>query len=301
MDGKDKRRYGKRMKSSSLKILIALLFLLASAFFAFKTLGLYSSKNIFTDEEISEAVKVINEKGVKIKEQLVIKEKSVPNVIKLEFNSISSESIAKRLMREEYGSFTIPDGFSYTNDTESLSFSKNYDLEYIYLPSDVTKDKVTNALALINDSDEAGEKAVKKLTEAFFKNINSDPYKVSLKLKKSVTNGSLTYLEAVQCVDSYEIEGAGVIVALSSDKPVYISGKLFFAESYNDYETDAFDSINILFEIEKSDLEIRSMELIYAVVFDKKSSVYLTPSYRLSYSDGSVKIYDATSAAKRSS
>ncbi|MBQ7897374.1 MAG: hypothetical protein IJ323_03010 [Clostridia bacterium] len=289
------------MKSSSLKILLALLFLLVSAFFVFKISGLYASKNIFTDEEITEAVKVINEKGVKIKAEAVIKEKNVPNVIKLEFNSLSSESIAKRLMRGEYGSFTIPSGFSYTNDTESLSFSNNYDLEYIYLPSKVTEADITDALKSVNGTEEKGKKSVKKLSETFFKNINSDPYEVSLKLKKSVTKGSLTYLEAVQCVDSYEIEGAGVIVALSSDKPVYISGKLFFAESYNDYETDAFDSINILFEIEKSDVEIQSMELIYAVVFDKKSSVYLTPSYRFSYSDEGVQIYDATSASKRSS
>lgn len=289
------------MKSSSLKILLALLFLLVSAFFIFKISELYASKNIFTDAEISEAVNVINSKGVKIKKDAVIKKKNVPNVIKLEFNSLASEGIAKRLMREEYGSFTIPDGFSYTNDTESLSFSNSYDLEYIYLPANVTEETIMNALESANEQSEKAEKAVKKLSDTFFKNINSDPYKVSLKLKKSVTKNSITYLEAVQSVDDYEIEGAGVVVALSLDKPVYISGRLFFAEIYTDYETDAFDSINILFEIEKSDVEISSMELIYATVFDKKSSVYLTPSYRLTYADKTVKIYDATSASKRSS
>ena len=41
------------------------------------------------------------------------------------------------------------------------------------------------------------------------------------------------------------------------------------------------------------------MDLIYTSVFDNKDAVYLTPSYRFIYSNGTKKIYDATSGAKR--
>ena len=129
--------------------------------------------------------------------------------------------------------------------------------------------------------------------------MNSEPYTVTLKAVKSIYVDGVTYLRAVQCVDSYEIEDAVIIAAVEKDKPLYISGRLFFAESYYDYKTDALDSINILFEIEPENSTIEKMDLIYASVFDDNDAVYLTPSYRFIYSDGTKKIYDATSGAKR--
>lgn len=287
------------MKSLHLKLLLIAVFLLVSIFFLVEIFDLYKSKNYFTNEEISEAVQVIKQKGILIEEDTVIKKKIVPNVIKLDFNSSVSEGIAKRIMQKEYGNFTIPGGFSYTNDSEALSFSDDYSIEYVFLSENITKEIVAQELKNILTVDENGEKTSKKLTKIFFKNINSDPYTVSLSPRKSTTVDGVTYLEAVQCVNDCEIEGAGIIAALKGDKPIFISGKIFFAESYKDYETDYLDSINILFELEESNNEIQSMELIYSSVFDGKKSVYLTPSYKFVYSDGNVKIYDATSASKR--
>ena len=89
------------MKSFFLKLIFIALFLAMNIFFILKISSLYAEKNLFTDEEISQAVKVINEKGIKIDKETVIKEKNVQNVIKLDFNSSVSEGIAKRIMNSE--------------------------------------------------------------------------------------------------------------------------------------------------------------------------------------------------------
>ena len=287
------------MKSFHLKLILILVFLSVNVFFFFKTAELYTAKNTFTEEEISNFVKVIKEKGIKIEEHTIPRQKIVPKVIKLDFSVSSSEAVASRVMRKDYGSFTIPSGYRYTNNSENLSFSYDYMIDYSYLPKNLSKEFVEDKLLQVNGIEEKGEKAANTLTHAFFDDMNSEPYKVTLKAVKSTHVDGITYLRAIQCVDSYEIEGAEIIAAVEKDKPLLISGRLFFAESYYDYETDAFDSINILFEIEPENSVIEDMDLIYTSVFDDKDAVYLTPSYRFIYSNGTRKIYDSTSGAKR--
>lgn len=287
------------MKSFHLKLILILVFLSVNVFFFFKTAELYTAKNTFSDVEISNSVKVMKEKGIKIEQNTVLRQKVVPNVIKLDFSVSSSESVASRVMQKDYGSFTIPNGYRYTNDSENLSFSYDYMIDYVYLPKNLSKEFVDSKLIKANGIEEKGEKATKTITHAFFDGMNSQPYEVTLKPVKSIHENGITYIRAIQCVDSYEIEGAEIIAAVEKDTPLFISGRLFFSENYYDYETDAFDSINILFEIEPENSVIEDMDLIYTSVFDDKDAVYLTPSYRFIYSNGMRKIYDATSGAKR--
>lgn len=285
------------MKSTSIKLILILLFLFVSVFFAFKISELYRAKSFFTPTEISETVKVLSRKSVFIDEDTVVKEKTVPKVIKLAFDAADSSEVAKRVMKSDYGTFTVPSGYSYTNDTETLSFFDDYTIEYSYVPSNITLEKVKNALD--GGSAIEGEKAGKTLSRLFFADMDSGPYEVTLRTVRSVELDGRIYLEAVECVDGLEIDGARVFSVLDGSKLLFVSGTLFFAEKYTDYKTDAFDGINILFEIEGRKEKIEKMELVYIPVFDEKVSVYLTPSYSFVYSDGVKKIYDATSASKR--
>lgn len=287
------------MKSFQLKLILILLFLAVNIFFVIKISELNKSKNTFDQAEISEAVRVLYNKNVKISNDTVIKEKNVPNIIKLDFDSDSFEKIAKKIMKGEYGSFTIPDGFSYTNDSESLSLSYDYEIEYSYTPENISYNDVKKVLEKVSSVDEEGEKGAKTLSKLFFSEIKTDPYVVTIKPIKSITKGNVTYIEAIQCVDSHEVPEATIIAVINEKNVSYVSGRLFFSESFVSYESDTFDSINILFEIEPSHDEITDMALIFTSVFDENNSVYLTPSYRFTYSDNSVKIYDATSASRR--
>ncbi len=286
------------MKSTSIKLILTVLFLFVSVFFAFKISELYRAKSFFTPSEISETVKVLSRKSVFIDEDTVLKGKTVPKVIKLAFDASDSLEVAKRVMKSDYGTFTVPNGYSYTSDTETLSFFDNYTIEYSYIPSGITLEKVTSSLT--DAKKDEGEKAENILTKLFFSDMDSGPYEVTMKVVRSVTLDGTVYLEAVECVDGLEIQGTRVFSAIMGSRLLFLSGTLFFAEEYSDYKTDAFDAVNILFEIEGNSEKIEKMELVYIPVFDEKVSVYLTPSYSFVYSDGVKKIYDATSASKRS-
>ncbi|MBQ5801044.1 MAG: hypothetical protein IIW20_04075, partial [Clostridia bacterium] len=200
-------------------------------------------------------------------------------------------------MKGDFGTFTVPDGYSYTNADETLSFSYDYSIEYSLLSSGISREDAEKAFLEGSASDT--EKTEKLLTKFFFSDMNSGPYKVTMKALRCVEKDGVLFVEAVECVDGIEVKGAKVLSALKNGEPVFLSGRLFFSKSYTDYKTDAHDSVNILFEIEKNDLKIEKMQILYIPVFEEKGSVYLTPSYSFTYSDGSEEIYDATSAIKR--
>ncbi len=287
------------MKASHLKLILLILFLSVNVFFLFKLTELYNSKNLFSEEEIQEAVNVLKDKGINISPDKVIKEKNLPSVIKLNFDSLSSEGIAKRVMREKYSAFTVPDGFSYTGVRESLTFQSDYSINYTYLTSNLTKEKVLSNLTDTHLVDDTAKKECENLSKTLFTDINSEPYSISLTPLRSKTVDSVIYVEAIQTVNKYKIDKAKVVFATKDGELLFLSGTLFFAQSYEDYLSNAFDSINILFEIEDKKEEITSMEVVYSYVFDENNSVYLTPSYAFTYADNTKEIYDATSAVKR--
>lgn len=287
------------MNSSKLKLLLIALFLCANLFFAIRLTDLIESKKYFTEDEINNAVNVLKTKGIVIDSDTVIKEKNVPVTLKLNFNNSTVEKMAKNIMHSEYGSFNIPSGNNFANDLESFTVYNDYNFLYERFEHLQTKDGVIDALKNAKSIDkdlqeELTEKLHDYLTAASSKNI-----KTTVKIKKHTRKDGLDYIEAQECINGYEINDALFYMVLSGNKTIFAFGKFYFSDTASEFTTEAHDSIDILFETDKTDSKIIDMSLVYFPVYESTTSYYLTPSYKFVYNDGNFSVYDATSGVKR--
>lgn len=280
------------MNSGKLKWFLILLFLAVNLFFALSIKELWESKNHFSEAEIAEAVKVLNDKGVSIDAHTVIKTKKVPETLKLTYDAASIEKLADKIMWEKHGSFKIPNGQNFANDKESFSYYYDFSFEYKYFDSGITDE---NVISVLNKADAPNEKEA-KLLDSFFKELDED---ITVKILKYAEKDGMAYIEALEYIEGCEIDEAVFHAVIRDGKAVYASGKLYYTEPVSRYTSQTSDSINILFELEETDRRITKMELIYFPVSDDHSAFYLTPSYRFTYSDSETELYDATSGVKR--
>ena len=287
------------MNSSKLKLILIFLFLAVDFFFLSELINLKNSKETFTEDEIIEAVEVLETKGVYIDPTTVVNKKTVPDMLKLDFETAAVEKLVKNIMQENYSSYKIPDGQNFANDVESFSIFFDYTFEYQIFSYELERTQITNALKYANATDKKLRKDYEKLFEKLFGKLNLNNKSISAKVKNVVTVDDLNYVEAVQCIDGNEILDATFYAVFSGKELVYTSGTFYYSDSVSSYSTDALNGINILFSLGKNDAEITNMQLVYIPVYESTSSFYLTPSYRFEYSDGSVEIYDATSGEKR--
>lgn len=287
------------MNSKKLKLVIILIFLFVNLFFLFELKSLRDAKSFFNETEIAEAVEVLASKGIKISPETVLREKVVPETVKLDFTLTSVEDMAKSIMREEYGSFKIPEGQRFTNDKESFSSFYDFSFEYQLFDYGFTTDSVGRALTDYASYDEKQVKKAKKHLEKLLSEASPDSHEITVRVNKYAEKDGFSFIEATEYIDGYEIDGAVFLAVIDDGNIVFLSGKLYFSNQTSSYTSDFHDSINILFEIDETDFEIKQMELIYFPVSDKNNAYYLTPAYKFTYENGKADVYDATSGIRR--
>ena len=287
------------MNSSKLKLLLIALFLCVNLFFLMRLTDLIESKKYFSNAELNDAVSVLKTKGISIDSDVIIKEKSVPTTLRLNFSSSTVEKMAKKIMHSEYGSFNIPNGNNFANDVESFTVYNDYNFLYERFDRKQNKESV---LETLNDAKSISKDLQEELEEylkEFLSLASSSNAVVTVKIDKHISKNGFDYIKATECINGYEINDAVFYIVLSNNKAVFAFGKFYFSDTVAEFKSDAHDSIDILFEIDKTDFKIINMDMIYFPVYESATSYYLTPSYKFTYFDGTFSIYDATSGVKR--
>ncbi len=287
------------MNLSKLKLILIVLFLLVNLFFLFELKSLNDAKELFTEQEIVEAVEVLSSKGISIKPSTVIEKKIVPKTVKLDFDSSSVEMLVAKIMRGKYASFTIPDGHQFANDDENFSVFSDYTFIYQHSSHEPTYAEVEKALHNAPPLDDDLKKKAKKLLKNTFGTLKDDNPDISVAVEAYHEENGFCYLKLSELINSSSIDGAESCIVFRDGKPIYAYGKFFYSTSVKEYSTDYFDSINILFELESKESDIEKMELIYLPISNNDTSFYLVPTYKFSYSNGETMLYDATSGTKR--
>lgn len=287
------------MNSGKLKLLLIILFLAVDLFFLHKIITIRNVENTFTDAEITSAIQLVSSKGVNISSDIIPKEKNPPKTLKLDWDIELIELAAKQILNSEYGSFKIPNGHSFTSDTEKFTVFQDYSFEYSSLNNTESIESVGNALNDATTYDEKAvenyEKSLKKLTK-----ITEDKnFKVLAKIEKYAKSNEREYIYVTQYVNGCKVDGAGFVAVFENGTMIFSIGTFYFSGNVNSYSTNAHDSINILFELEASENEIINTQRQYFPVRENENSVYLTPSYRFTYDNGVSVLYDATSGKIR--
>lgn len=287
------------MNSSKLKLFLIILFLTVNLFFLHKIIDISKAKNTFTNEEIAEAVELVSIKGVNIAPENVMRERSSPKTLKLEWDVQSIDMVVKLITDSEYGSFTVPNGHSFTSDTERFSAFYDYSFEYTCHGNTDTSESVAKVLEASDASSSKKvheyEKTLKKVSDI----IDTKDFETSVKVTEYAVQNGKEYIRCQQYVNGCKVDGAEFVAVFYEDKLHFATGVFYFSGKVSKYVTDAHDSINILFELEPSEKEIIKTERNYYPVRENGVSLYLTPAYKFTYEDGETILYDATAGIKR--
>lgn len=284
------------MNSGKLKLVFILIFLLVNVFFVFRITSLSNEKNLFTQEEITKAVEVLGERGIKIDAATVIPTKNVPLTIKFSYDTNIIELFAKRFMKSGYSTFTIPEGQRFANDNESFTFLYNYYFEY----SDFAENlDISLANEVLNNGTSGRNEELEEQINGLFAEISNQKYVFEFNLESFAEKDGYVYITAAQSINSVPINNAGITGVIKDNRFVFATGTLYLAESVTDYSVKSHDSINILFELDPLQSKIIKMEYVYQPISDKNNSVYLVPWYKFTFDNSDTLYFDAASGTKK--
>ena len=285
------------MNSSKLKWFLIFIFLAANVYFLFQYNAYSTALEVYTDSEIESASKILSQNGITIDADTIPRKKTTEDVLKLIFDDSKQEDVARHIMNEKFASYVLPEGIAYTNNSESLIFYSDSTIEYT-VGAEFSISRKTDIQYLdLNDSNQ--KFSSKKLTSKIFTQNFTDSYKMSFKILDAYTSDGKTYVTAIQQINGISIDQGEVTAVFTEDNVTYIKGKIYFSQNISQYSADSLDVINVLFNIESGKSKIAKIEEIYFPVTTDNGSVYLTPSYKLSYSNGEKHLWDATSCVQR--
>ena len=286
------------MNSSKLKWLLIIIFLTVNIYFLHQYKTYSNAVENYTDKEISTTVDILKDKGVLLNENVIPTKKTSEPVLKFEFDETWREKVAGQLMHGSFNSYVLPDGIGYNGETEKLLFYGSHLFEYT-VESPVSLDSKDYFTLSDTSGIDEGEKYSRKLTERLFPQALTDTHKISLRLLSFFSDEKEVYIKAQQVINGIPIDQSEVEAVYCESAFVHIRGNIFFSTDINSLEADSLDVINVLFNIDESNSEITKIEELYYPVTTDTGSVYLTPSYKLTYNDGSVHLWDGTSCVQR--
>lgn len=286
------------MNSSKLKWLLIIFFLSVNIFFVFQYKSYSDALNNYTDKEISTAVEILNRSKTPIKKEAVPLNKTVEDVLKLEYSDEYTKEIAEYIMLDDFASYVLPEGISYSNENENLIFRNGTEFEYSVKDA---KDNYSDLYEKLeeNPSGNGIRKHLRKLSDRLFRQGVTDSFKITLSPISSYQNGDTVIIRACQIINSYTIDKSEITAVFVDDKIVAISGKTFYSNDISKLDADSLDPINALFNVSGIPDEIVLIEKIYFPVTTDGGVLYLTPSYKLTCKNGEHHVWDATSSVQR--
>lgn len=285
------------MNSSKLKWILILLFLSVNLFFLYEYLTYSNVIESYTQNEIENAVQVLEKNNTPVEISAVPESKTTLPVLKLELDDAYREKAAKALMSSSFAQFALPDGTGYSNDKESLTFFEGASFRYSNSGFENYDENILeNANGIESPSH---EKLIKSLSEKLFSSSITVQNTLSLKLIKSCEKNNLIYLKAYQTVNGTEIDKNFIDFVFQKDTLVFAQGEMFFLTDISEFSADTLDVINVLFKTKKEEDTIIEINNLYFPVVTENSSFYLTPSYRFIHESGKVQVRDATSGVQR--
>lgn len=273
-------------------------FFAVNIFFLTEYKSYYEAINFYSEEEIENAVKVLNENNSPVKSSAIPRKKISLNVLKLNINEEYMNKAAKAVMKSQNTSFALPNGTGYSNDDETLIFFEGCTFEYSYKTTtapngDFFKDCEKNV------SSDNAQRYIDMLRENFFTSAITDSNKISFNGISYREKDGLSYLKAYQTINDIRIDKNEIVAIFNGKTLMYLAGNMFFSTQTSQYKAETLDPINVLFNTKKGDEAITEIETIYFPVITESGSFYLTPSYKFVRENGKYDVWDATSGIQR--
>lgn len=288
------------MNSKNILKLLAVLLILANIVLLIMVLSAYKEKYYIDDSYIENTYSIFNNEGIEIESGAIPNEKFSGNIYSAATDEDYYETVAKNITGETISTrFLMPGGFALTTEKgKSLEFSEDYYFKYSF--------SETETVPLSPFSAETVSYGMKNklfdLASEFLSAKDEGLYPSDAEiLNVSYDQPSeLYYIMLAQTVNGVALHGHELLLVIDKEGSVrYAEGKWCFFYNTERYSSQIYDQVNILFIDKASRAEENAPGIIrvapYYIIYsnEEDSSVLLVPAWRIDYSDGTYKLYDA--------
>ncbi len=247
------------MNWSSIKNYMIAILLLANLFLVYNIVRQDRTRNYISDEEISDAVELLSERGLIVPRSSIPTKKFKANVYESLYNDEYYITAAQALTDSPRDLLlSLPDGgFSITAkngetvefDTEFGFIYSKYDTFDDLAYTDITADNFSEYAIGWEELSGARLKSLSDTATDFLDSRVPSDYLLSARVTEGYYDpiSGYFFILAEQCVNGYEVYSHYAICVFSDSELVYSKGRWYFAPFDENYNTELQDQINILF------------------------------------------------------
>ncbi len=265
----------------------------------------YRNNNYYDASSISEITEILSSSGITLdSENFPTRRVSLPV-----YNLPNSFYALGRAADALTGEKTETSGSAYTVEGDSGIFTLNGDFTFEYV--DISYDGI---------GDEAGEKVtdkaeLKQLSSTALSFVDAMTAAANEESRQSAADLSYgvddvyriddgVYTATIyEYIDTYKTVNT-INVVVAAGKVVFADGSIMFALPTNKYSANNYELFGILIKEKRYfdsaenavPMTISSIEYIYDMCFDVFDNIYLIPACAITYTDGTVHIYDIVSS-----
>lgn len=329
------------MNWSSVKNLLIAILVAANLFLIFNIARQDRTRAYLSEEEVHGAVLLLAERGLSVPvESVPLKKFKAPVYESLYSDEYYTEAAQSLTGSEREMLYTLPSGgISITAengawvefDTEFGFRYAEFDIPDAYAYTEITAESFAEAA---KNNSAPGTSRMKTLSETaaefLCKRVGDDSPLTAEFIDSFVGDDGYTYLLALQTLDGCKVYSHYAVCVFDGDKLIFAHGRWYFSPIDEDYTTELFDQVNILFT-DLTTLKTRSIGMFaaegeiyseppqavaddtalpavtaispcYAVYWNAdKTALYFIPAWQINHIDSLTIVYNATNSTVYSS
>ena len=283
------------MSWRNLKIFALAVLIVINAVFMWLVSTQYSAIGKYTDEEIDNVVKILENNNIHIQKSIIDKEKKSPSAYegKIDINKLIS------IWDDVYSNVSYELNVISGRSREG-NVSINNDMLFTFV-SLIRPGKYTFDKELFERVGNEAEGYLESFRTAVFGDKFFEKVKVHLVCTGKYTDeNGFEYVRFQQVYNGYVVNEGDINCVFIGGKMIYAEGLLIALEPNKMLSTDCVDILSVLVKengrVSNDSSEERTITRIVngvSYVKNVKDSYYLVPTYRLIYSDETESVYDA--------
>ncbi len=297
------------MNWTNLKTYLIILLAVINIFLIVNYMDSASSNTQLDDVAISNTVEFVEKQGIELEKYIIPTEVYNSNIIECPYGEEYYERIATAISNSEKESINIlPDNSIKINTVSGASFTFDSAFGFSYAKSSSNEDQeaLTLEYSSGNDKQTSLSREQRKALSAFIHPVSQNTKELSYSVKSVATKSNGNILAVCsQHINNIPVYTNSLTVEFQDNEIVSAFGTWFFPSSTESYIFRLYDQLSILvkeaqlFKSDHTDItpepyKITDIEHIYSIYRSANNDkVYFIPSWKLSDSRGSERIYNA--------
>lgn len=285
------------MNSSKVKTVLIFLLAAVDIFMLINVFTARFSKNSLSNDTLKAYAQALERRDIYVDPQDIPAQKYTQDVIAANSSHDTRLSSAQALLGEIVAEYSLPDGITYQSDNAYVSFFGSGRFEYGLLEDESVASISTAPSGKLKRVQNGTAKKLKSLFNKLTSSMSSQ--NPDFKMLGQQEIGGFTAVYAQLTINELHVFGGDFVAVFGKENLIYLSGKYLFDIFTASYTMEYIDAPNALFLLDKGDVSVDNMQMIYYPVKVNDNEYFIIPSWQITADDGSIKIFDGVSGYER--